>query len=170
MEDFVFDLSFCIDHKLTAFKIRSSEGEQHKEREGEQHKEGEQHEEGEGEQHTKNEEERKRKSAGHHRASGFDPAWIKSHSWLLNTPDGMVCSLCRKHNPSGGNFVKKPSRNFRLDAVSSHQNSETWFSLTIQEKYCPVYQSIVYVFCIAVYACFNFRINCGEGPRSSSRH
>lgn len=69
---------------------------------------------------------RSRNPGKKHRTTGFDPEWPKEHPWLLNTPDGMLCRLCKKHCPlHHSNFIKQPSTNYRLDAVVAHERSET---------------------------------------------
>lgn len=36
-----------------------------------------------------------------HHFSGFDPVWVKIHSWLQHDERGRTCALCKRHHKSG---------------------------------------------------------------------
>ena len=76
-----------------------------------------------------------------HRESGFDPAWNDEFTWIHVVEDhegqGMVCSLCRKHNQTTKRMVwiELPCRLFRKDKILQHQQSKCHMDSILAESH-----------------------------------
>ncbi|XP_061750016.1 uncharacterized protein LOC133549001 isoform X13 [Nerophis ophidion] len=81
---------------------------------------------------VKSEEEFKERTTTRHRATGFDPEWLKMpqlKSWLYNTQHGMFCRLCRQHKPAARKegkraFVEFGGGVYRKDYIERHITTE----------------------------------------------
>ncbi|XP_061750011.1 uncharacterized protein LOC133549001 isoform X8 [Nerophis ophidion] len=81
---------------------------------------------------VKSEEESKERTTTRHRATGFDPEWLKMpqlKSWLYNTQHGMFCRLCRQHKPAARKegkraFVEFGGGVYRKDYIERHITTE----------------------------------------------
>ena len=68
-----------------------------------------------------------------HRVSGFDPVWLKTHSWLRHTDLGITCAIYSKHSTSVA-WVRQPSKVYKVDSLVSHKKSIVHRQAVAKEK------------------------------------
>lgn len=83
----------------------------------------------------------KRRRAGKHRKSGFDPKWTREFKWLekveIDGRLGMQCKLCKKHGKvprnGRGSWCTEPCFTMRKDKIMRHAESHMHRSAAVVE-------------------------------------